>query len=248
MISEYPMTANSDIKSKWISLGIKVFLTFVVPALLTVFSIRLVMTYQFFQFEYLRPDFTVDTYGFTTEDRLSYYFYAVDYLFNSEDINFLGDLRLPLDKCWQPPPNATDCPMYNQEALSHMVDVKVVTQTTFSLAALLTLITLGIIGIGYRYQQYRFSIQRGLTYGSVLTISLIITIATLAVTAWDFFFDTFHELFFEAGTWRFAFSDTLIRLYPEKFWFDASISVGILTTIGALIILGLMWQWSKRSV
>jgi len=240
------MTVNSNKTSKWLSLGIKAFLTLAMPILLTVFSIRLVMSYQFFQFEYLRPDFPVDTYGFTTEDRLTYSPYAVDYLFNSEDINFLGDLRLPLDKCWQPSPDATDCPMYQDEALNHMVDVKVVTQMTFTIAGLLSLITLGILGIGYRYQHYRLPIQRGLTYGSVLTISLIITIATLALTAWDFFFDTFHEIFFEAGTWRFAFSDTLIRLYPEQFWFDASITVGILATIGAVIILALMWQWSIR--
>ena len=240
------MTANTNKTSKWIRLSVKVFLTFVVPVLLTVFSIRLVMSYQFFQFEYQRPNFPVDFYGFTTEDRLIYSPYAVDYLFNSEGIDFLGDLRLPLDKCWQPLPNATDCPMYKNDALGHMVDVKVVTQTTFTIATLLSLITIGILGVGYRYQHYRFSIKRGLTYGGVLTIMLILTIATLALTAWDFFFDTFHEIFFEAGTWRFAFSDTLIRLYPEQFWFDASITVGIFATIGALMILALMWQWSKR--
>jgi integral membrane protein (TIGR01906 family) len=242
------MTPKSKITSNFIPTTIKVFLTLVVPILLTIFSIRLVMSYQFFQFEYLRPDFPIDYYGFTTEDRLNYSPYAVDYLFNSDDINFLGDLRLPLDKCWQPAPNATDCPMYKKAALNHMVDVKVVTQTTFTIAGILSLITLAIFGVGYRYHSYHFSIRRGLTYGSVLTLSLIITIITLALTTWDFFFDTFHELFFEAGTWRFAFSDTLIRLYPERFWFDASITIGVLTTIGAFIILALMWQWSKRRV
>jgi integral membrane protein (TIGR01906 family) len=239
------MTSNTT--SKLIPLTIKAFLTLVIPVLLTIFSIRLVMSYQFFHFEYLRSDFPVDSYGFTTEDRFNYYFYALDYLFNDEGIEFLADLRLPLDKCWQPPANAADCPMYKKEALRHMVDVKVVTQTTFTIAGLLSVITVGILSIGYRYPKYRFSIQRGLTYGGILTISLIATVATLALTTWDFFFDTFHEIFFEEGTWRFAFSDTLIRLYPERFWFDASLTIGALTTIGAIIILALLWQWSKRS-
>ena len=242
------MTPNSKSISNFIPISIKVFLTLVVPVLLTIFSIRLVMSYQFFQFEYLRSDFPTDYYGFTTEDRLIYSPYAVDYLFNDQDIDFLGDLRLPLDKCFRPAPNATDCPMYQEEALNHMVDVKVVTQTTFAIAGILSFIILAILGIGYRYPTYRFSIQRGLTYGGILTLSLIIMIITFALTAWDFFFDTFHEIFFEEGTWRFAFSDTLIRLYPERFWFDASITIGILTTIGALIILALMWQWSKRKI
>jgi len=240
------MTPKSEKSNRWLATGIKVFLTLVIPVLLTTFSIRLVMSYQFFQFEYLRPDFPMDYYGFTIEDRINYSPYALDYLFNSEDISFLADLRLPLDKCWQASPNADDCPMYNTEALNHMVDVKIVTQSTFTIAGLLSVLTLGIFGIGYRYPSYRFAIQRGLTYGGVLAISLIVTIATLAVTTWDFFFDTFHEIFFEEGTWRFAFSDTLIRLYPERFWFDASITIGILTIMGAIIILAVMWQWSKR--
>jgi integral membrane protein (TIGR01906 family) len=81
----------------------------------------------------------------------------------------------------------------------------------------------------------------------MLTLGLIMTIIVLALGAWDMFFDTFHELFFEAGTWRFEFSDTLIRLFPEQFWFDASVTIGILTTIGAILILVFMWQWSKKT-
>lgn len=204
------------------------------------------MSYQFLNFEYQRPDFPVDYYGFTIEDRIKYSPYGIDYLVNGEDISFLADLRLPLDKCWRPPPNASDCAMFGDEALKHMVDVKVVTETTFRIAAILTLITLGIFIIGYRSPTYRSSIRRGLTYGSTLTLSLIACIVVLAFTAWDFIFDTFHEIFFEAGTWRFAFSDTLIRLYPERFWFDAAITIGILTVTGVFSILLLMWWWGKR--
>ena len=233
-------------KSKLISILIKAFLTIVVPILLTIFSIRLVMSYQFLNFEYQRPDFPDDFYGFTTEDRIQYSPYGIDYLVNGEGIDFLADLRLPLEKCWQPSANATDCPMFEDEALKHMVDVKVVTETTFRVAFLLTLITLGIFAVGYRFSAYRLSIRGGLTYGSILTLSLIAFIVTLAFTAWDFIFDTFHEIFFEAGTWRFAFSDTLIRLYPERFWFDAALTIGILTVIGACSILVIMWKWSKQ--
>jgi integral membrane protein (TIGR01906 family) len=30
----------------------------------------------------------------------------------------------------------------------------------------------------------------------------------------------FHRLFFEGDTWLFYYSDTLIRLFPERFWRD----------------------------
>lgn len=230
-----------------LNIAIKAFLTVAVPVLLAVFSIRLVMSYQFLEFEYLRPDFPRDSYGFTTADRLEYAPYAIDYLLNGEGIDYLGDLRLPIEKCWQPSPDVDDCPMYEAEALRHMVDVKIVTETTYQLAFAVFLIVLAIFFIGYRYKPYRFAIRRGLTYGSMLTLSLIVMIVVLALTAWDFFFDTFHEIFFEAGTWRFAFSDTLIRLFPEQFWFDASITIGVFTTIGAVVILAVMWQWSRHT-
>lgn len=221
---------------------IKVFLTIAVPTLLAIGSIRLVMSYQFLQFEYTRVDFPPDFYGFTTEDRLEYGPYSINYLLNGEGIAYLGDLRLPLEKCWRPQANATDCAMFEEEALRHMVDVKQVTIATYSIAILIALITVGILFMSYRHPVFRRSVRLGLTYGSMLTLGIIMSSVVLAVTAWNVFFDTFHEIFFEAGTWRFAFSDTLIRLYPEKFWFDASITIGVLSGIGAIMILVAMWN------
>ena len=34
----------------------------------------------------------------------------------------------------------------------------------------------------------------------------------------DRFFDDFHGVFFEGDSWRFARGDTLLRIYPERFW------------------------------
>lgn len=240
------MIPNSQKPPKQISTAIKTFLIIAVPILLIIMSIRLVMSYEFFAFEYNRADFPIDFYGFTKEDRLEYAPYGINYLLNAEDIDYLGDLRLPLDKCWRPTPNATDCPMFEEGALQHMVDVKVVTETTYIIGFAVSLITAGLLGIAYRYPIYRFAVQRGLTYGSIFTLSLIAMVIVMATVAWDFFFDTFHEIFFAEGTWRFAFSDTLIRLFPERFWFDASITIGIFTVIGASVILVLMWHWSRR--
>jgi integral membrane protein (TIGR01906 family) len=221
-------------------------LTLAVPTLLAIGSIRLVMTQQFLSFEYTRPDFSVDYYGFTTQDRLEYGHYGIDYLLNAEDIDFLGDLRLPIEKCWDAPATANDCPMYEQEALGHMVDVKIVAETTFRLGAIFALFVMLIFIVAYRQSALRQTIRLGLTYGSMLTLAVIVSIIVLAFAAWDVLFDTFHEIFFAAGTWRFAFSDTLIRLYPEQFWFDAILTIGILTSLGAILILALMWWWSKH--
>jgi integral membrane protein (TIGR01906 family) len=54
------------------------------------------------------------------------------------------------------------------------------------------------------------------------------------------FFVGFHEVLFPAGSWTFEYSDTLIRLFPERFWRDVFTIVAILPLAGGLaLILGL---------
>jgi integral membrane protein (TIGR01906 family) len=64
----------------------------------------------------------------------------------------------------------------------------------------------------------------------------------IAALSWDTFFTSFHSIFFASGTWQFEYSDTLIRLFPEQFWFDAAVTIGALTILGA----SLFWLISRR--
>ena len=72
-----------------------------------------------------------------------------------------------------------------------------------------------------------------------LAIGVVIV---LAVVGWNVFFTGFHTLLFEDGTWYFLTSDTLIRLFPEQFWFDAALTVGALAVVGA----GVIWLAVRR--
>jgi uncharacterized membrane protein len=69
-------------------------------------------------------------------------------------------------------------------------------------------------------------------WGGVFTVVVLLTIALFILLAWDIFFVQFHELLFPPGTWTFAFTDGLIRLFPEQFWFD----VGVIMSGGALLL------------
>jgi integral membrane protein (TIGR01906 family) len=208
---------------------LRVYLTLALPVLLVLASIRVVMTPMFLSFEYMRADFPEDVYGFTREDRLTYAPYAVDYLLNGEGITYLSDLRFP---------DGTS--LYNARELHHMRDVKAVTQIAFFVA-----VVMGIGAIVVSVVLRRFSgrsMWQGLFSGSVVTLAIIAAIVIAAVINWDFFFTGFHTLFFTSGSWRFAYSDTLIRLFPEQFWFDAALLIGGLTTLGAAIILVISWR------
>jgi integral membrane protein (TIGR01906 family) len=211
-------------------------LTILVPILLTLLSVRLVMTPLFLNIEYNRPGFPADRYGMTTAERLEYAPYALNYLLNGQDISYLADLRFPNGQ-----------PMYNSRELRHMVDVKVVTRAAYFLLFFGTLTALSLIILMSSVREARRHLRRGLFDGSILTLSIIGVIVVGAVLAWDVFFTLFHDLFFESGTWRFAFSDTLIRLFPEQFWFDAALTIGFITTVSAVIIAITISIWRRNA-
>ena len=195
-----------------------------VPIWLSLTATRLLVSETYIQFEYSKPDFPADSYGFTQADRLAYAPYAIAYLTNDSDISFLGDLELP-----------DGVPMYNARELGHMADVKAVMQVAFAFHGLLS-VGLLIVGI-WLYMTTRRSLLRALKQGAILTLALIVSLVVIAALSWDTFFETFHSLFFAQGTWRFLYSDTLIRLFPERFWFDAAVTIGVLVVVGAVLLL-----------
>jgi integral membrane protein (TIGR01906 family) len=63
---------------------------------------------------------------------------------------------------------------------------------------------------------------------------LIGAIILFVLISFGILFVAFHNVFFQPGTWTFNFSDTLIRLFPQRFWRDLFLIVGGLTLVGGL--------------
>jgi integral membrane protein (TIGR01906 family) len=206
-------------------------LTLAVPFVLIGLGVRLLLTPLFPNFEYRLPDFPADDYGFTVQDRLHWGPYGINYLLNNADISYLGNLKFP-----------NGSPLFNDRELSHMHDVKVVTQGFLKAwySAVLIMVLIGLWA--WRGKWIAYFVQ-GLRRGGWLTLGLGVAvglIATLGTSGsgdlfWQFFSD-FHGLFFKGNTWLFAYSDTLIRLYPLKFWQDAVLYIGLITALAALAL------------
>lgn len=231
--SSFIKMANSGLISVGYSLS-RTYLMLMVPFILVMLSVRLVMSPQFLSFEYYRADFPPDTYGFSADERLTFGTYAVNYLINQEDLSYLADLRFPDGQT-----------LFNDRELKHMEDVQTVTYFAYTALLVNGILTVAVVLVLYRFGKGRHTISQGIFSGAVLTLSLIGVIVMVAVLAWDVFFDGFHTLFFADGTWRFAYSDTLIRLFPERLWFDAAMLIGGLTALGALVAVALTWPWSN---
>jgi integral membrane protein (TIGR01906 family) len=204
-----------------------------VPLALIGLGMRALLTPAFLQVEYNMSYFPPDEYGFTKEDRLQWAPYALEYLVNTAEISYLGDLTFD-----------DGSPLYNERELRHMQDVKKVTQTALNVwyISLALLLMLGIWSWrGDWMQTYRQGLMRGgwLMVGLAGAIGLIVLVG-ISIDPnvfWNFFVG-FHGLFFEGDTWLFLYSDTLIRLFPLRFWQDAFLIAAIIA-LGSGTALGL---------
>lgn len=207
--------------------------------------VRLVINPWYLVFEYHTPGFPADPYGFTLQDRLNYGKLAVEYLVNSTDISFLGDLRFPAGQ-QAPEPSCrfmTDCThLYNDRELEHMLDVKNVVKGAMRVLEISFLILLLLALWAWRGKWSKIYVK-GLQRGGMVTLIFIVLIILSVLTAFNYIFIIFHEIFFKAGTWTFLYSDTLIRLFPERFWQDTFLMVG-----GLSAALGLLFYFGFQRV
>ena len=195
-----------------------------VPVLLILTSVRLLLTPAFVNLEYRTPNFPPDPYGFTREDRLHWSQIALDYLLNDEGISFLGDLQFE-----------DGLQVYNARELKHMVDVKNVLQAAL-IVWYVSLISTFLLGIWAYWGSWWEGYKQGLSRGGRITVILIAVTLVAVLIAFSVFFVFFHEVFFDSGTWVFRFTDTLIRLFPERFWRDTFIAIGLLSIAGGLAL------------
>jgi integral membrane protein (TIGR01906 family) len=220
-----------------------IFITILVPIGLVIGAVRIVLNTWYPRFEYHTPWFPADEYGFTRAEREQYASIALEYLNTRKDISLLMDLRFPPGQT-APPMSClemTDCNLlYNYRELHHMIDVKyvlgVVLPVGYVVIAGLILLSLWAWK-GSWWRDYCTALERG----GWLMIAILLSLILLVVGVFDWFFTEFHNVFFSSGTWLFYTSDTLIRLFPERFWMDTFIMVGIIAGVGggALILLGM---------
>lgn len=196
--------------------------TLIVPVALILSAVRALLTPVFVRFEYSTPGFPADPYGFTLNDRLHWSLISLEYLLNDAEISFVADLQFP-----------DGTPVYNPRELRHMDDTKAIVRIVLSAwyFSITMLVLLGLIA--WRWRGWR-EFRKAAALGGWLTIILVGAAVLAVLLAFNAFFFFFHETFFESGTYVFRTSDTFIRLFPERFWRDAFLAVGILSIMGGL--------------
>lgn len=207
--------------------AVSVLVSLALPVVVLAVALRVVTAPWLVRWEYGKPDFPPDPYGLTTEERIRLAEICVEYLATGAGIELLADLELE------------GRPAFNERELAHMVDVQRVFWAILRAGMAAGVVVLGgTAGLLARRTTHPLAAD-ALRGGAVLTLALLIAIATLMLTSWEAFFTGFHELLFPPDTWTFPTSDTLIRLYPERFWMDVGIMIVGVVLIQAGLVLAI---------
>ena len=207
-----------------------------VPLTVLMIAIRTVASAPFLWFEYHRPGFPEDSYGYYLIERMRLGSYGVDYINNFAPREYLARVTTGADNTLA----------FTEAEVNHMHDVKwVLLIATVAVAALFLLTLFSSISLRERAPG---TIRRSLFCGAWITLGLIAVLGVVGVFGWEWLFTTFHQVFFPQGNWEFSVRSSLIRLYPPQFWIDAAIAVAVLVAAQITLLLVTTWPTKYRKL
>ena len=132
--------------------------------------------------------------------------------------------------------------LFNDREVRHMADVKrliwgVYAAAVVSGAYLLAITMLAITFGGSAWKPGRYGAAVAWLYlsGGVLTLVLLLLVGLLALTGFEGLFLAFHRISFSNNLWQLnQNTDFLLMMFPQAFWFDATMRVAGGAVVGAL--------------
>jgi integral membrane protein (TIGR01906 family) len=118
-------------------------------------------------------------------------------------------------------------PVLTERERGHMRDVRGVFG---GLAVVALVAALGIV-LAWRISRGARAFWRGVRAGAAALAVGVLAIGIVGLVAFDLAFELFHRLLF-AGNYTFdPATERLVQLFPQRFWFDTSIAVGIVVLV-----------------
>ena len=129
--------------------------------------------------------------------------------------------------------------LFNDREVAHMKDVKQLVRGVYVLALASAVYLAFMTSIGFVVQRGRFVglFAKRLAWGGGLTLVLLMVFGIVASVGFDSVFLKFHQLSFANDFWQLdPRTDYLVRIFPQDFWFDATLWVVVRAIAGALLL------------
>ncbi len=197
-----------------------IFLLLTSPVWIIGLSARAVFNDWFIELEYSKKDFPKDKYGLNDEYRKKLAKVGLRAVLSKEGLKEFEKAKLPNGR-----------KAFRKKEVKHMEDVNKLLSFIFPVSY--TLFFFWIIGVFY-LEEYRKKLLIG---SGLFTIFLILITGIFTFTNYNKAFEIFHNYVFDTTSWKFKSYDTLLRVYPMKFWFDGTVAVTVISFILSLILI-----------
>ncbi len=211
------------------------------PVFLVLSAARVLINDWYPRYEYAKPGFPRDVYGWSQQERLALALPSIHFLNSAlspdQAVQILAAQRQP----------ASDQSLFTRDELSHMIDVKRLTDQLWRVHVATGILVVAGLAVLLARRATRRAGYTALTFGGILTVVFLLFLAFFVVTGFDTFFVLFHEVFFPQGNWTFDYSDSLIRLFPERFWYDAGFLIAGSTLGAGILVTAVGWLLGRQA-
>ncbi|MCH8229655.1 MAG: TIGR01906 family membrane protein [Chloroflexi bacterium] len=131
--------------------------------------------------------------------------------------------------------------LYKEREILHMVDVKALMQGVFSITRWsgIALLVLLVVGAFVFKRDAAPLLLRSLRWSAIGTGVFLVVFGATATINFGWLFTQFHFLSFANDLWLLdPYRDYLIIMFPQRFFFEAAMFIGVLTVIDFAILYG----------
>lgn len=128
----------------------------------------------------------------------------------------------------------TGVPVFDSREQGHLRDVRGVFGAAAGIALASLLVLVGTAAVAARRRHLAARVWRAVELGVRALAVTVVALGVVSLVAFDAAFQVFHELFFATGTYLFdPTRDRLVQLFPDAFWSDTTIALGVVLLVVA---------------
>ncbi len=135
--------------------------------------------------------------------------------------------------------------IYSEREVLHMSDVKDLVRGVYRLGELSALYLFAFAVAGMFFEPWRRSLRRTawhMAMGGAVTLGLVVLVGLGALAGFERLFLAFHEVSFSNDLWQLnPRTDYLIAMFPEGFFFDATILIAMLIIVQSTVLVAPRW-------
>jgi integral membrane protein (TIGR01906 family) len=131
-------------------------------------------------------------------------------------------------------------PLFNEREVQHMEDVQALIQLFLRLQLIAAAVVIARLALAIVFDRQPVSLGREMLLSTALMVALVVLVVLLSLADFDALWTRFHQIAFRNDLWQLdPTRDYLIMLFPEPFWFTATIRMATSVAVQTMVVAGL---------